>query len=154
VIVTGMAVIGLGAGAVGTVATDLVVATAPAPRAGAASAISETSAELGGALGIAVLGSIGTAIYRNELATAIPPDLPAAAAQNARETLGGATEAADTLPAPLSTQLLDAAHGAFAHGLELAALITAATVLALALLAAVLLQRLPQGSGSWSDAET
>jgi DHA2 family multidrug resistance protein-like MFS transporter len=140
VIVAGMAVTGLGAGAVGTVATDLVVATAPAPRAGAASAISETSAELGGALGIAVLGSIGTAIYRSELATAMPADVPGAAAQSARETLGGATEAADTLPAPLSAQLLDAAHDAFSHGLELAALIAAATVLALALLAALVLK--------------
>ena len=45
-------------------ATDLVVGSAPVERAGAASAISETSAELGGALGIAILGSIGTAVYR------------------------------------------------------------------------------------------
>ena len=44
--------------------TDLIIGAAPAERAGAAAAISETGSEMGGALGIAVLGSIGTAIYR------------------------------------------------------------------------------------------
>ena len=63
VLVAGSLVMGLGAGAIGTVATDLIVGTAPPERAGAASGISETGAELGGALGIALLGSIGTAVY-------------------------------------------------------------------------------------------
>jgi len=53
-------------------ATDLVVSSAPAERAGSAAAISETSAELGGALGIAILGSIGTAVYRRGMVDGIP----------------------------------------------------------------------------------
>ena len=44
----------------------------PPERAGVASGISETGAELGGALGIAVLGSIGVAVYRSEIADALP----------------------------------------------------------------------------------
>ncbi|HEV3378831.1 MAG TPA: MFS transporter [Thermoleophilaceae bacterium] len=63
VLVAGSLGMGLGAGAIGTVATDLIVGTAPPERAGAASGISETGAELGGALGIAILGSIGTAVH-------------------------------------------------------------------------------------------
>ena len=58
----------LGLAPVFTLATDLIVGAAPPERAGAASAISETGAELGGALGIAILGSIGTAVYRGAMA--------------------------------------------------------------------------------------
>ena len=82
-----------------TLATDLVVGAAPPERAGAASAISETGAELGGALGIAVLGSIGTAVYRGQMADAVPAGVPPEAAEAARDTLGGAVAAAADLPA-------------------------------------------------------
>ena len=63
---TGLVISSLGIAPVFTLTTDLVVGSAPTERAGAASAISETTGELGGALGIAVLGSIGTSIYRTE----------------------------------------------------------------------------------------
>jgi DHA2 family multidrug resistance protein-like MFS transporter len=136
VIVTGTAIIGLGAGAVGTVGTDLVVTAAPAARAGAAAAISETSAELGGALGIAVLGSLGTAVYRSEISAAMPADLPAGARETARDTLGGAVDVAGTLPGSVRTELIDAAHQGFAQAFELAAVVTAVGVLCLAAAAA------------------
>jgi DHA2 family multidrug resistance protein-like MFS transporter len=67
-----------------------IVGSAPVERAGAASAISETSSELGGALGIAILGSIGAAVYRGLMADAVPAAVPARAADVARSTLGGA----------------------------------------------------------------
>jgi DHA2 family multidrug resistance protein-like MFS transporter len=54
----------LGAGPVGTLATDLVVSHAPPERAGAVASLSETAAELGGALGLATLGSLGVAVSR------------------------------------------------------------------------------------------
>src|SRR6266540_2956996 len=57
-------VVSLGLAPVFTATTDLIVSSAPPERAGAASGISETGAELGGALGIAILGSIGVAVYR------------------------------------------------------------------------------------------
>ena len=66
VLVAGSVVMAFGAAQVITLGTDLVVGSAPPERAGAASAISETGLELGGALGIALLGSIGTAVYRSE----------------------------------------------------------------------------------------
>lgn len=68
-------------------------------RAGAAAGISETGAEFGGALGIAVLGSIGTAIYRNGVIDAIPASIPRAAAGPARDTLGEALSVAQQLQA-------------------------------------------------------
>ena len=69
-------VISLGLAPVFTLATDLIVGSAPPEQAGAASGISETSGELGGALGIAILGSIGAAVYRNEVAAPLPPGSP------------------------------------------------------------------------------
>ena len=54
-----------------------IISAAPPERAGAAAAISETSAEFGGALGIAVFGSIGTAVYRSALADTVPAGLAA-----------------------------------------------------------------------------
>ena len=84
----------LGLAPVFTLTTDLVVGSAPPERAGAASAISETSAEFGGALGIAIFGSIGVAIYRMMLGDALPTGVPVQAADAARATLGGAVVAA------------------------------------------------------------
>src|SRR5262249_36597888 len=79
-------------------APDLIVSSAPPQGAGAASGISETGAELGGALGIAILGSIGVAVYRGELAASLPAGIPAQAAAAARDTLGGAVGVASQLP--------------------------------------------------------
>ena len=135
-IVIGTTVIAVGLAAVGTLGTDLIVGSAPQERAGSASAISETGTELGGALGVAILGSIGTAVYRSEIADAVPHDVAPGAAESARDTLGGAVAAADQLPA----SLLDAANHAFAHGLRLAAVITAALMVAGAVAMAVLLR--------------
>ena len=55
----------LGLAPVFTLTTDLIIGAAPPERAGAASAISETSSEFGGALGIALLGALATAVYGN-----------------------------------------------------------------------------------------
>ena len=65
-------IISVGLGPVITLATELIVGGGPPEQAGAATGISETSGELGGALGIAILGSIGTAVYRAEVADALP----------------------------------------------------------------------------------
>ncbi len=106
VIVIGSIIYSLGFSPVVILATDLIVGSAPVERAGAASAISETSSELGGALGIAVLGSIGVAVYRGMMATGIPLGVPPDAAEVARATLGGAVSVAQQLPDPLRAELL------------------------------------------------
>jgi DHA2 family multidrug resistance protein-like MFS transporter len=140
-LVTGFVVFSLGLAPVTTLATDMIVGAAPPERAGAASAISETGSELGGALGIAVLGSIGTAVYRGRMSDAIPVGLSTEGAEAARGTLGAAVAVAEPLPHPLGAELLEGAREAFGQALEVSAAISAAIVLALAVVAAVLLRR-------------
>jgi DHA2 family multidrug resistance protein-like MFS transporter len=148
VLVAGFVVYSVGLAPVFTLATDLIVGTAPPERAGAAAAISETGSEFGGALGIAILGSIGAAVYRSRMADGIPNGVPPHAVEAARETLGGAVAAAEPLHDPLGAELLEAARDAFTRSLELSAAISAAIVLALAVAAAVLLRGVRSGSES------
>ncbi len=101
VVAVSFALIGGGSGLAQTVTNDAILAAAPADRAGAASAISETAYELGGAMGVALLGSLATGIYRAEIG-----DAPAAAT----ETLGEAAHVAATLPAAAGDALLAAAQ--------------------------------------------
>ncbi|WP_245620454.1 MFS transporter [Cryptosporangium arvum] len=90
-----LVLVGLGVGLAFTLTTDAVLSAVPADRAGSASAVAETAYELGVALGIAVLGSAQTVLYRN----ALPADAGAAArdslaaAAAAGEPLAGAREA-------------------------------------------------------------
>jgi MFS transporter, DHA2 family, multidrug resistance protein len=142
--------VSLGLAPVFTATTDLIVSSAPPERAGAASGISETGSELGGALGIAILGSIGVAVYRGALADTLPADLPAQAAAAARDTLGGAVGVAAQLPAELGAAVLAAAQEAFVRGLQLTAALSAAVAVAIAVVATVLLRDVPAGA----EAET
>ncbi|PZH08643.1 MFS transporter [Streptomyces sp. NTH33] len=130
---TALLVVGVGAGFSFTVTADVILAGVPKDQAGAASAVSETAYELGAALGIALLGSVVTATYRDFTGPAGTP--PAA-----HESLGGAVEAAAALPSPTSEALLHAARDAFLHGLHLASGAGAAVLLATAAAAWFLLK--------------
>lgn len=145
-LVAGSVVFSLALAPVDTLATDLAVGAAPPERAGAASATAETSAEVGGALGIAVLGVIGTAVYRAQFADAVPAGVPPHLARAARDTLGGAVEVAGHLPSQLADALLGASRQAFTQGLHLAFAVSAAVALGVAVLAAVLLRHLRPSS--------
>ncbi|MEV6176560.1 MFS transporter [Streptomyces sp. NPDC052016] len=118
-------VVGVGAGFSFTVTADVILSSVPKEQAGAASAVSETAYELGAALGIAVLGSIVTGVYRDFTA-------PAGTPTEAHESLGGAVEVAEHLPPTTAQALLDAAREAFIDGLTLAAGAGAAVLLATA----------------------
>jgi hypothetical protein len=115
-----------------TMTTGLIVGSAPPEKTGVASAISETGAELGGALGVALLGSLGTAIYRSFMADKIAPGLSPEASEAARMTLGGAVEAAKTLPGVEGAAMVDAARETFMTGFHLSALISTIALLAAA----------------------
>jgi DHA2 family multidrug resistance protein-like MFS transporter len=145
-VVTATLVFTLGMGPLFTLTNDLIIGSAPPERAGAASGISETGAELGGALSIAILGSIGTAVYRNEVGDSIPAGVPAEEANAARDTLGGAVAAADELSTPLATQLLDGAREAFTQGMQVAAVSSAVLAAITAVVAAILLRHVRAGS--------
>jgi DHA2 family multidrug resistance protein-like MFS transporter len=116
-----------------TIAASLVVSAAPPEHAGAASALNETSSEFGGALGIALLGAILTALYRTGLGGSLPPDLPAEAVAMALRGIGGAHAAAETTPAA-ATVLMAAASTAYVEAMLATLLVTAAILLAAALL--------------------
>lgn len=115
--------------------TGLIVGTAPPERSGSASAISETSAELGGALGIALLGSLGAVIYRIamsgiDLAGLTPPQATAVS-----ETLAGAVETAASLNGGAVPAWLEVARSAFSLGFALSCVIATIALLALAAIA-------------------
>ncbi|MFD4951072.1 MFS transporter [Streptomyces sp. NPDC058451] len=126
-------VVGVGAGFSFTVTADVILSSVPKEQAGAASAVSETAYELGAALGIALLGSIVTGVYRGFTG-------PAGTPTAAHESLGGAVEAAAGLPARTSEALLHAARESFVHGLHLASGAGAAVLLATAVAAWFLLK--------------
>jgi MFS transporter, DHA2 family, multidrug resistance protein len=113
VLVTGTVIFSVGLAPVYLLTTEMIVSAAPADRAGSASAISETGAELGGALGVAVLGSIGAAGYRYAMDAAAPPAVPPSLWADARGTLGGAVAAAEQLPDGPAAQLVAAARAAY-----------------------------------------
>jgi DHA2 family multidrug resistance protein-like MFS transporter len=123
-----------------TLGTDMIVSSVPPERAGVASGISETGTEFGGALGIAVLGSIGVAVYRNDVSDTMPVGIPPEASAEATDTLGGAVDAVETLPDALGAALLDVAREAFTLGFQVAAVTSAAVALATAVLVAVRLR--------------
>ena len=142
----GSTLFSLGMAPVFTLTTDIVVGSAPPERAGAASAISETSAEFGGAVAIAIFGSIGVAVYRSAMADLAPAGVPPQALEAARATLGGALAVARELPADVGAQLLTAARAAFIAGVQLGAAIATAGAIALAVFAAVSLRHVSASS--------
>ena len=148
ILVTAFVTTSLGLAPTFTLATDMIVGSAPPERAGAASALSETGSELGGALGIAIIGSLGTALYRRDLARAISTRVAPDVLDAARSTLGTAVSAADRLPAQASMELLVDARTAFTHALNLSGIISAAVLAATAVLVAVLLRHLRVGASA------
>lgn len=126
----GTAVLALGAGPLFSLGTGLVIGTAPPERAGSAASMSETGNYLGGALGMALLGSVAAGVYGHRMADAVPADLPPAA----RETLAGTAAAAADLPAPAAEAMLRTAGEAYTSALNLAGVIGAVVCAGLAVL--------------------
>jgi DHA2 family multidrug resistance protein-like MFS transporter len=135
-------VLGIGFGTTFTVTADTVLATVPPERAGAAAAISETAYEVGGALGIAVLGSIMTRAYRNSLD--LPPTVPPEVANPVRESIGAATGVIRALPEEFASLLRSASAQAFTDGFGITAVIDAIIVAVAALLAVITLRGVPK----------
>jgi DHA2 family multidrug resistance protein-like MFS transporter len=127
-VVIGVAVVSLGIQVVLALTYDVVVSSAPPERAGVASGMGETGTELGIALGIAISGSLVTAVYR------------AGAPSATGDTLSSAIAAASRLPAPAGRELLELARDAYTNGVQLAAVVSAAIVVLLAVATATLVR--------------
>ncbi|MFI7695992.1 MFS transporter [Nonomuraea sp. NPDC049655] len=130
---------GLGVGLTFTVNNDNILATAPKERAGAAAAVSETAFELGGALGIAVLGTVLNSVYRANLL--VPAGVPGEAA---RESIAGATATAAELPPQAAGELMRAARTAFVSGMQVTTLVTAVLLAVVAVFALAWLRGVPK----------
>ncbi|MFD4629741.1 MFS transporter [Streptomyces sp. NPDC058284] len=131
-VLAGAGVLACGAVIVGSQLTDLALGAAPPEKAGTASSLLETGQEFGGAMGMALLGSIGNAVYRARI--------PGSAPAEAHETLGGAVAAARHLPADAADALLTVSRTAFTDGMHAAAVTGAVLLLAAALLASTALR--------------
>ncbi|MEU7001184.1 MFS transporter [Nonomuraea sp. NPDC046570] len=146
IVVAGLVVSLFGVGVAGALGTGLIIGSVPSAKTGSAAALSETSGQFGIALGIAVMGTIGTVLYQGRFAA--PEGLPAGVASAAEESIAGATIAARTLPGDAATRLLDAARDAFSSGISSLAWISALFFVALAILAAVTLRQAPPTGGA------
>ncbi|GAA5140698.1 MFS transporter [Nocardioides marinquilinus] len=130
-----MVLMGLGLGLVSTPATESILQVLPPARAGVGSAVNDATRELGGTLGVAVVGSLFSSLYGDRLASLLEgARLDAATLDRARESVGFADALADRAP-----QVSDALDVAFVHGLETACVVIGLLCLVGAVAAAVAL---------------
>lgn len=131
-IVPAMMVLGFGVSLVVTLSTDVILGEAPPKMAGSAASLSETAADLGGALGVAVLGSLALTAYR--LRIALPSGMDSGQTASAMDGLSGATHSAASLPPGTGAALLEAARLAQGQGLAIATGVGAALLLVMTFL--------------------
>jgi EmrB/QacA subfamily drug resistance transporter len=131
VVATGLALCGLGTGTSIAAAMDQVMAAAGGDEAGAGASLNSTLRQVGGAIAVAVLGSVLSASYTRALRPALAT-LPAAAAATARASITQAAQLASRLPAG-GPALRAAAGTAFLHGMSIVMLTCAAVTLLAAL---------------------
>jgi EmrB/QacA subfamily drug resistance transporter len=132
----GLAVIGVGMATAMGPATDAIMGSLPLSKSGVGSATNDAVRQVGGAFGVAVLGSLLASGYRGDMEAATAP-LPAAAASAAQDSIAAAAQVAPSLPAPFGAQLADAAELAFVGGMHTAVLVAAAVATAGAVVAAI-----------------
>ncbi|MEU2033315.1 MFS transporter [Nocardia amamiensis] len=152
-LVAGFVLVYIGTSPLMVLGTDLVIGTAPPEKAGSAAAMSEASMELGVAVGVAVLGVLGTTIYRNDIARTSPAGVPITADNVAGNSLAGAGAAAADLPGQLGDALLASARQAFTNGLNTTALSCAAVAAILSIAAVGLLRHTRSGDDKPEDSE-
>ena len=145
-VVIASVIISLGLAPVFGLTTELVVGSAPPERAGAASGMAETASELGGALGISILGSIGIAIYRSKIADSLPKEIPSDIKAIASDTLGAAVGVAASLPKSLADSLLQISRSAFVEGMQVAAVISCAVAVIAVIITFTLLKNVKRNT--------
>ena len=140
-IAASLAAMGAGAGMASTAASAAIMAAAPPERAGGAAAVQETAYELGGALGVAILGSLLTARYQKSLGDLAGVPGPEAGA--ARESLPSAVDVATRIGGDGGAALLGAAQKAFMDGVGITVLVSALAMGAVAVAALLFMPRAP-----------
>jgi DHA2 family multidrug resistance protein-like MFS transporter len=127
------------------------MAAVPENEAGVGSAVNDVSRQLGGALGVAVIGSVVSSSYRTFLGTHEPANVPSIAVRASQRSIGVATESARRLPARAAAALTNAADHAYVHAITRGFAISIG-VMVLALVAAlVLLPRRPRADQATTE---
>jgi EmrB/QacA subfamily drug resistance transporter len=142
-----------GMGLAMTPATDSIMGSLPRGNAGIGSAMNDTNRQVGGAMGVAVLGSLLSTHYRGALPSldGLPPQATAA-----RSSVGAASEIAHAIGGPAGDSLQQLANTAFVHGMQSAFLVAAGVALTSSLLALIFLPAWPQPEANeepqaWSE---
>jgi EmrB/QacA subfamily drug resistance transporter len=120
-------------------ATASIMGAVPREKAGVGSAINDTTRQVGGALGVAILGTLFTSSYRSALQAGAGGHLPASAIDASRDSIGAAIATAGRLPSADAASLLDSARHAFIHGADITCWAATGVVVAAAILTAVML---------------
>ena len=141
VIVINLIAISFSMGNIVAPATDAVMGAVPEGKAGVGSAMNDVTRQVGGALGVAIIGSILNSIYSSRIDGSLS-DLPAQTAEAARDSVGAASVVAERIPGAAGQTLEVAAAGAFIDGLGTAVLVAAVIAL---LGAGAVLRFLPRG---------
>lgn len=118
--------------------TDTVMAAVPVEEAGMASAVNDVTRELGSALGIAIIGTAVSSIYRTSLEQDLAGSVPPEALHSASDGMGAASALSNALPPEVAHRLMEAANTAFVHAVGQGFLINAA-LLAIPIVAGALL---------------
>ncbi|GAA0930113.1 MFS transporter [Nonomuraea longicatena] len=142
-LIAGSVLLAFGINPLLSLSTGLVVGAAPPDKAGSASAMMETSAEFGAGMGIAVFGTIGTAIYSGQIVEALPDDLPASVAATVEDSFAGAFAVAQELPGQAGERLLALGREAFLNGMNVVSAISAVVMVAIAVLVMAALRQVP-----------
>lgn len=137
IVVLGLLLTSIGLGPGAALIADIVVGSAPREKAGAAASMSETSGEFGVAIGVALLGSLAAAVYRDRV------QVPEGVDESAGQTLAGAVDSAGALPADQAEALLASAREAFTVGLNLAGGVGIVVMVVFGALALILLREAP-----------
>jgi DHA2 family multidrug resistance protein-like MFS transporter len=138
ILLTGFSLVMVGVGPLAALIPNLIVGSAPPERAGSAASVMNTSGEFGLALGVAVIGSISTVVYRAQLT--LPAGTPAGVASATRGTIAGAVSSAPQAPPAIADAVLNSARAAFTHSIDIVAVIGIAAFALCALLAATVLR--------------
>jgi EmrB/QacA subfamily drug resistance transporter len=122
-----MVLLGSGMGLTSAPATEAIMGVVPAAKAGVGSAVNDATRELGGTLGVAIVGSVALSLYRDAIASTPLPDQ---ARQAAQESVGAAYGVAAQLPPGAGRTLTTAAQNGFLDGLSAGCLVAAGVALA------------------------
>jgi EmrB/QacA subfamily drug resistance transporter len=125
-----LVIAGLGVGLTVAPSTTSIMSSLPPSHAGVGSAINDAARQIGAAAGVAVLGSVWASSYHHSLSSvAVQAQVPPAALEGSRSSVGAALDVARTLPPATRTELVHVVRGAFVHGSDVANLVAGAVAL-------------------------